>query len=467
MITKAIVKGIPNVDSNKYRVYIPLLRNANDSEADATLEATLCFLNGIYYSLAVGDVVYIDFEDNYYEKPVIIGKLYTNKEDKNNIPTQITVKTINVLDKAQFPSNTELDGKSTSNFYKNIKDIQEDLWSLREQINELKWINLDDPDQNAFYQAVNNLNKDLESSQQLIDNLTVTLSDTTNTANSAIQEANKAKQDLAQTQNNLNQTNVELNTTKKTLASTQATVTALGTKLDETTSTLATSNEKIEAANQQIEETMSSLKNTQDLLDAANQQIDEATDNLSKSGERIDTLEAENADLKSRLNQAEEDINTNEKDITLKADNTRVDEVVKKTTTYAHYIYVRAKNLIDTGVGSTTIHLVTTVINTDPSPILGDSILDIVKNDFVGSDKEIYMLPCNGIVVEIGVDEINESYTGNIIGLMYHSGLNKVQILFVSTSNMLSSLQYRGSRSWDSLSIEDSKDKVIQITNLE
>ena len=68
MITKAIVKGIPNVDSNKYRVYIPLLRNANDSEADATLEATLCFLNGIYYSLAVDDVVYVDFEDNYYEK---------------------------------------------------------------------------------------------------------------------------------------------------------------------------------------------------------------------------------------------------------------------------------------------------------------------------------------------------------------------------------------------------------------
>lgn len=138
MITKAIVRGIPDVNNNKYRVYIPLFRNANDSEIDATFEATLCFLNGVFYSLAVDDVVYVDFEDNYYEKPVIIGKLYTNKEDKKAIPTQLTVKTINVLDKAQFPSNTEIDSKSTSNFYKNIKDIQDDIWSLRKQLDDLK-----------------------------------------------------------------------------------------------------------------------------------------------------------------------------------------------------------------------------------------------------------------------------------------------------------------------------------------
>lgn len=158
MITKAIVRGIPDVNNNKYRVYIPLFRNANDSEIDATFEATLCFLNGVFYSLAVDDVVYVDFEDNYYEKPVIIGKLYTNKEDKKAIPTQLTVKTIKVLDKAQFPSNTEIDSKSTSNFYKNIKNLQDDIWSLRKQIDDLKGSNLNDQEQNAFYQIANDLN---------------------------------------------------------------------------------------------------------------------------------------------------------------------------------------------------------------------------------------------------------------------------------------------------------------------
>lgn len=419
MITKAIVRGIPDVNNNKYRVYIPLFRNANDSEIDATFEATLCFLNGVFYSLAVDDVVYVEFEDNYYEKPVIIGKLYTNKEDKKAIPTQLTVKTINVLDKAQFPSNTEIDSKSTSNFYKNIKSIQDDIWSLRKQIDDLKWINLDDPEQNAFYQAVTELNKKLENSQGLIDNLTEELVSTTTTANNAIQEANKTKQELATTQNSLS---------------------LVSNKLDQTTSALNETQEKLNETNEVLNETTTALGE-------ATSSIDEAQNTISDANNKITALQEENEDLKSRLNQAEEDINTNEKDITLKADNTRVDEVVKKTTAYAHYIYVRAKNLIDTGVGSTTIQLVTTVINTDPSPILGDSILDIVKNDFVGSDKEIYMLPCNGIVVEIGMDEINDLYTGNIIGLMYDSTLNKVQILFVSTSNSLSSFKYRGSRS--------------------
>ena len=138
MITKAIIRGIPNINSNKYRVYIPLFRNANDSEIDATFEATLCFLNGIFYSLAVDDVVYVAFEDNYYEKPVIIGKLYTGREDKKNISTQLTVKTINVLDKAQLSANTEINSKNFSNIYQNVREIQEDVSALRKQIKDLK-----------------------------------------------------------------------------------------------------------------------------------------------------------------------------------------------------------------------------------------------------------------------------------------------------------------------------------------
>lgn len=136
MITKAIVKALPSTDNNKYTVYIPLLRNANDSEADATFNATLCFLNGVFYSLAIDDVVYVAFEDNYYEKPVIIGKLYTGNEDRNNISTQITAKTIKVLDKAQFPSNTTISDKTLNDISLRLNELEESVKALQEKLNK-------------------------------------------------------------------------------------------------------------------------------------------------------------------------------------------------------------------------------------------------------------------------------------------------------------------------------------------
>ena len=136
MITKAIVKAIPSTDNNKYTVYIPLLRNANDSEADATFSATLCFLNGVFYSLAIDDVVYVAFEDNYYEKPVIIGKLYTGSENRNSVPTQITAKTIKVLDKAQFPSDTTISDKTINNISSRLNELEESVKALQEKVNK-------------------------------------------------------------------------------------------------------------------------------------------------------------------------------------------------------------------------------------------------------------------------------------------------------------------------------------------
>lgn len=136
MITKAIVKAVPGTDNNKYTVYIPLFRNANDSEVDATFDATLCFFNGVFYSISIDDVVYVAFEDNYYEKPVIIGKLYTGNEDKNNVPTQITAKTIKVLDKAQFPSNTTISDKTLNDISSRLNELEESVKALQEKLNK-------------------------------------------------------------------------------------------------------------------------------------------------------------------------------------------------------------------------------------------------------------------------------------------------------------------------------------------
>lgn len=108
MITKAIIKSTPALDGNKYMVYIPILRNANDSESDAIFEATLAYIPGIYYSFSVDDVVFVSFEDNLYNKPVILGKLFVEKD--KSVKTQVEVKTLKVLEKVDlgeaFSNNT-------------------------------------------------------------------------------------------------------------------------------------------------------------------------------------------------------------------------------------------------------------------------------------------------------------------------------------------------------------------------
>lgn len=445
MITKAIVKGIPDVNNNKYRIYIPLLRNANDSEIDATFDATLCFLNGVFYSLAVDDVVYVEFEDNYYEKPVIIGKLYTNKEDKNNIPTQLTVKTINVLDKAQFPSNTEIDSKSTSNFYKNIKSIQDDIWSLRKQIDDLKWINLEDPDQNAFYQMINNLSNELENSQSLINNLTEELVSTTTTANNAIQEANKTKQDLATTQNSLS---------------------LVSNKLDQTTSALDETQEKLNETNKVLNETTTALGE-------ATSSIDEAQTTISDANDRITTLQEENEDLKKRLGSAEEDIsnkvdliayngyiNTNNSNISsLSSSVTTISQKVDKMNYYNHSISI----IIQDDAKLNKVSLRANWINTTSTSYS----LDSLRNDIWAhrdSNNKPPSIQTSG-VCQFGSEDTN--YKGIIFALYFDPSNMELGVNYAPMVNLINN-DY--STTWVTHSIEGISnttitDIVVPLTN--
>lgn len=148
MITKAIIKSTPALDGNKYKVYIPILRNANDSESDAIFEATLAYIPGIYYSFNVDDVVFVSFEDNLYNKPVILGKLFTEKD--KNVKTQLEVKTLKVLEKVDlggaFSNNTlQLDDTSgtVQGLLSTVTDLKTGLSSIVEIISEGELTSLD------------------------------------------------------------------------------------------------------------------------------------------------------------------------------------------------------------------------------------------------------------------------------------------------------------------------------------
>ena len=84
MITKAIVKSI-NKAGNRCVVRMPLFENASSSspvKAEALVSITPGFFNNIF----VNDVVFVAFEENALEKPIILGKLYKGVSFENETP---------------------------------------------------------------------------------------------------------------------------------------------------------------------------------------------------------------------------------------------------------------------------------------------------------------------------------------------------------------------------------------------
>jgi hypothetical protein len=83
LITKAIVTSI-NQAGNRCVVRMPLFETAASS-APIEAEALVNIAPGMFNSLEVGDVVFIAFEENALEKPIILGKLFRGAEIEGNI----------------------------------------------------------------------------------------------------------------------------------------------------------------------------------------------------------------------------------------------------------------------------------------------------------------------------------------------------------------------------------------------
>jgi hypothetical protein len=74
LITKAIIKHV-DWAGNKCLVRIPLFETAS-SDAEVECTALINIPPGIFNNLYPGDIVFIGFEENAIEKPIILGKLY-------------------------------------------------------------------------------------------------------------------------------------------------------------------------------------------------------------------------------------------------------------------------------------------------------------------------------------------------------------------------------------------------------
>lgn len=104
MLTKAYIKALPENGDNVFKVRVPLYEDNTGQEA--IFDALLCTDPSSYNGYSVGDAVYIQFEDEYLNTAVIMGKLYVDTPTESS--SYNLVNELKVTDYASLPPTTKL-----------------------------------------------------------------------------------------------------------------------------------------------------------------------------------------------------------------------------------------------------------------------------------------------------------------------------------------------------------------------
>ncbi len=109
MLTKAIIQSI-DYTKNMCRVRIPLFENASRNVTMIEADAQINIVPGIYNSYKTGDVVFIGFEENKMELPVILGKLFVSASaEAGSYRGNVSGNSLAITDTAQLPYSTLFD----------------------------------------------------------------------------------------------------------------------------------------------------------------------------------------------------------------------------------------------------------------------------------------------------------------------------------------------------------------------
>ena len=133
MVTKAIVRSINNA-ANRCIVRMPLFETAANS-APVEAEALVSITPGMFNNLVVGDIVFVAFEENALEKPIIIGKLFKGIANENDVQGGAGIlDTLRVRTAATIPCTTLYE------YPQAIRKDYKDLETPKKTADYIKWL---------------------------------------------------------------------------------------------------------------------------------------------------------------------------------------------------------------------------------------------------------------------------------------------------------------------------------------
>lgn len=134
VVTKGEIRSI-NRTGNRCIVNLPLFQTASSTEP-VDIEALISITPGMFNNLFVGDVVFVAFEENALEKPIVIGKLYKGASIENN-----TLGGAGVLDTMTVRTSAIIPASTTTFVFKgDTKDEYKDLKTPKKMADYIKWL---------------------------------------------------------------------------------------------------------------------------------------------------------------------------------------------------------------------------------------------------------------------------------------------------------------------------------------
>ena len=133
MITKAIVRSI-NGAGNRCIVRMPLFETAS-SQSPVEAEALVSITPGLFNNIVVGDIVFIAFEENALEKPIIIGKLFRGSGVEND-----TRGGMGILDSLKVRTAATIPCTTLYEFPAETKNEYKDLKTPKKVADYIKWL---------------------------------------------------------------------------------------------------------------------------------------------------------------------------------------------------------------------------------------------------------------------------------------------------------------------------------------
>lgn len=145
MIVKGLIKTI-NFSDNSCTVRLPIFETAA-SQGEVILKAVMLTQPGLYNGYSEGDIVFVDFENDKLNQPIILGKLYLGaaKEEASPVHSSLAVSNLTVTSKATLPIDTQLVLEDTGNTvavengittYKSLTDIIKALYKTEASVDK-------------------------------------------------------------------------------------------------------------------------------------------------------------------------------------------------------------------------------------------------------------------------------------------------------------------------------------------